>query len=375
MCVCLIKVFIVNQRIVTGYLLNTHMSLMSLLSSTQKNKIMQFYDRMNLIDVYDLPIPKPLKQGENFEAIDLDKILEYCVSNSIDPSRVVLAEPTLNGIKNTPFLHVHYPLHLMTHYIIHEIPDTTPTKHFNFLAGNFHYDRFMLLQGLFEKDLLKDTHWSAYRTINTDMHKQHHFTNEFMQYCKLQIPRTMIQLDVHNSYPEEIPEYSRFTSGFHLNDRNNLDGIIFKDSAVTITVDSMANTVPGVYEKDWHDVEQKVGATMFYTAKIIKPIKHKRPFIHLIGKGKGVDKYLTDMGFKTFNSMWNEDYYNANTPKERVDLAVELCYNLSKLEVTEIHDKTKEICEHNYNVLTKTDWVEWYLNQIQTTLHIRQATT
>ena len=350
------------------------MSIMSLLSHTQKHKIMQLYERMKLIDVHDLPIPKPLKEGENFAPKDLDKILQYCVSNSIDPSRVVIAEPTLNTFSNTPFLHVHYPIHLLTHHTIEEVPETTPTKHFNFLAGNFHYDRFMLLQGMFEKDLLKDAHWSAYRKINTDVHVKNHFTNEFIQYCESQIPRTMIQLDVHNSYPEDILESSSHTNGVHLKDGNNLDGIVFKDSAVAITVDTMANTIYSEYEKDWHEVEKKLGATMFYTAKIIKPIKHKRPFINLIGKGKRVDKYLTDMGFKTFNRMWNEDYYHADTPKERVDLAVELCYNLSKQSAEDIYNDTKDICNYNYNVLTQTDWLEWYLNQIQQTFLIKQAT-
>ena len=80
------------------------------------------------------------------------------------------------------------------------------------------------------------------------------------------------------------------------------------------------------------------------------------------------------MGFKTFNSMWNEDYYHADTPKERDDLAVELCYNLSKQSAEDIYNDTKDICNYNYNVLTQTDWLEWYLNQIQQTFLIKQAT-
>ena len=374
MCVCLIKVFIVKVRYVGTMELNMYMGVLDLIPFNHKHRVTNFFAQHNLIDVKEI-IPAGIKSSEEWCKKDLNKLLEFCKSNNIDPTRVVISESNLDTATNTPFIHVHCPINLMTVDEIKTIPEQLPTTHFNYLAGNYHYDRFMLLQGLYQKDLLKCTHWSAYREINTNIHRQHHFENDFMDFCKSNLPRTMINLDVHNKFPEDVLDPSQYRNDSFILDANNVDAEIFKSSAITIIVDTLANTLPSIYNSDWHTVEEKANLTMFYTKKIIKPILHKRPFITCIGKGKGADKYLQDMGFKTFNNVWNESYFNANTPKERVDSIVELCYNLSKLSVNEIYEDTKDICEHNYNVLTNTDWIEWYLNQIQTTLTIRQATT
>lgn len=375
MCVCLIKVFIVILTYSPVTVVNMNMGILDLIPFDSKHKIQQFLTENNLIYVYDLDLPKGVKGSEEWRKEDLDKIIEHCKSNDIDPSRVLIPESAFSVSYHTPFIHVHCPVNLMTIDEFETLPEQVPTTHFNYLAGNYHYDRFMLLQGLYQKDLLKCTHWSAYRKINTNIHRNNDFVNEFIDFCENNTPRTMKHLDVYNKFPEDLLEPEQYRDGSFIVDANNVDAEIFKDSAITIIVDTLANTIPSLYNSKWHDIEKELGATYFYTKKILKPILHKRPFITCIGRGKSANKYLCDMGFQTFDNIWPELYFNANTPKERVDSIVDLCYNLSKLEVTEIHDKTKEICEHNYNVLTKTDWVEWYLNQIQTTLHIRQATT
>lgn len=351
------------------------MAITDSLTHHQRTRIEAFFDQHGLTSVYDLQLPFPLKNAENFENADLDRLLSYCIKNNIDPGKIVISESTLNVLHNTPFIHVHFPINLINHYTLQESIEQTPTKHFNYLAGNYHYDRYMLLQGFMENDLLDNMHWSAYRNINTDIHRHHHFTNEFLDFCKTNTPRTLVQLNSHNCYPEDILDSNLYVDGAFIKDANNMDNQIFSDSAITITVDTMANTLPKLYNSTWHDISKETNLTMFYTAKIIKPIKHKRPFINLIGKGKDADKYLTSMGFQTFNSIWNEDYYSAETPKERVDQVVNLCYNLSKQSAKDIFNDTKDICNYNYNILTQTDWIEWYLNQIQQTFLIKQAIT
>ena len=374
MCVCLIKVFIVILSYPVVTVVNIGMGILNLVPFDHKHRITDFYTKHNLKDVSDI-MPAGIKSSEEWCKQDLDKLLQYCKSNNIDPTKIVIPESALSIIYNTPFIHVHCPINLMNVDEFDTLPEQLPTTHFNYLAGNYHYDRFMLLQGLYQKDLLKCTHWSAYRKINTTIHRNNEFDNEFVDFCESNIPRTMKHLDVHNKFPEDLLEPKQYRDGSFILDANNVDAEIFKDSAITIIVDTLANNLPALYNSTWHDVEKELGATTFYTKKIIKPILHKRPFITCIGRGKGINKYLSDMGFQTFHSVWDESYFDADTPKERVDSIVNLCYNLSKLEVTEIHEKTKDICESNYNVLTKTDWVEWFLSQIQTTLHIRQATT
>ena len=374
MCVCLIKVFIVILQYYLLTDLNTYMGTLDLIPFDDKHRVTDYFKQHDLINVHDI-MPAGIKSSEEWSKQDLNKLLDYCKSNSIDPTKIVISESSLNIVHNTPFIHVHCPINLMTIDEFDTLPEQLPTTHFNYLAGNYHYDRFMLLQGLYQKDLLECTHWSAYRKINIDLHRNHHFDNGFIDFCENNTPRTMKQLDVHNKFPEDLLEPTQYRNGSFILDANNVDAEIFRDSAVTILVDTLANNVPALYNSTWHDVEKELGATYFYTKKILKPILHKRPFIACIGRSKGMNKYLGDMGFQTFNDVWPENYFDADTPKERVDGIVNLCYNLSKLEVTEIHDKTKEICEHNYNVLTKTDWIEWFLSQIQTTLHLRQETT
>ena len=374
MCLYLIKVFIVIWKIGTGYQLNIHMPILSNLSESRQHTIKRFFAENNLINVYELDLPFALKQSENFQKADIEQLWQYCNSANIDPATVVISETSLSPL-NSPFIHVHLPVSFINHNYIKEVADQQPTKHFNFLAGNYHYDRYLLLNGLYRQDLLKNTHWSAYRNVNTEIHRQHHYTNDFLDFCESEIPRTMKHLQVHNDYPENVLDSNLYVDGSFIKDSNNVDQEIFIDSAITITVDTFASTIPSVYKSKWSDVDEKIGNTMYYTAKIIKPIKHKRPFISLIGKGKHADKYLKEMGFKTFDSIWSESYFEADTPKKRVDQVVELCYNLSKENVGDIYRRTRDICNENYDTLTKTDWIKWYLNQIKKNLVTKPAIT
>ena len=248
------------------------MAITDSLTHHHRTRIEAFFDQHGLTSVYDLQLPFPLKNAENFENADLDRLLSYCIKNNIDPGKIVISESTLNVLHNTPFIHVHFPINLINHHTLQESIEQTPTKHFNYLAGNYHYDRFMLLQGFMENDLLDNMHWSAYRNINTDIHRHHHFTNKFLDFCKTNTPRTLVQLNSHNCYPEDILDSKLYVDGAFTKDANNMDNQIFSDSAITITVDTMANTLPKLFNSAWHDVSKETELTMFYTAKIIKPI-------------------------------------------------------------------------------------------------------
>ena len=74
-------------------------------------------------------------------------------------------------------------------------------------------------------------------------------------------------------------------------------------------------------------------------------------------------KLLKNLGFETFDSVWDESYDNYAFEK-RLDHISDLCYNLSNENITELYNKTVDICEHNYNVLMNTDWVQWYFDKL-----------
>ena len=97
------------------------------------------------------------------------------------------------------------------------------------------------------------------------------------------------------------------------------------------------------------------------TAKTFKAIKQKRPFILTMGKTGGDLTSLKNLGFETFDSVWDESYDNYGFEK-RLDHISDLCYNLSNENITDLYNKTVDICEHNYNVLMNTDWVQWYFD-------------
>ena len=46
------------------------------------------------------------------------------------------------------------------------------------------------------------------------------------------------------------------------------------------------------------------------------------------------------------------------------DTAVGGLAKLSNKKITQLYHATSDICEHNYNVLMNTDWIEWYLNEL-----------
>src|SRR5210317_1364461 len=145
MCVCLIKVFIVILSYLLFTVVNIGMGILNLVPSDSKHKIQKFLIENNLLYVYDLDLPNGIKGSEEWRKIDLIKLLEYCDSKNIDPTRVLVPENALSVSYNTPLIHVHCPVNCMIIKEFETLPECTPTKHFNYLAGNFHYDRFILL--------------------------------------------------------------------------------------------------------------------------------------------------------------------------------------------------------------------------------------
>jgi hypothetical protein len=97
------------------------------------------------------------------------------------------------------------------------------------------------------------------------------------------------------------------------------------------------------------------GRTFFATEKTVRPMMLKKPFI-LMGSKNYLD-YLHQMGFKTFNDFWNEDY-DGYEGKERYVKILELIDVLAQKSTDELEHMywdMQYILDHNYNLLlTKT---------------------
>lgn len=93
----------------------------------------------------------------------------------------------------------------------------------------------------------------------------------------------------------------------------------------------------------------------FLTEKTYRAIAYKLPFL-IVGNKHSLKK-LHDLGFKTFNDFWNEDYDNFETIDERINAVVDRLEYIQ--HNTEILQDVKHITSHNYNILTQ-DWHKRY---------------
>lgn len=101
------------------------------------------------------------------------------------------------------------------------------------------------------------------------------------------------------------------------------------------------------------------------TEKCFKPIAYLQPFFFVAQPG--VLAHIKDMGFKTFNHLWNEDYDLHSSDQDRFDACTALYKKLSLTSHSELAKLAKEAwptVEHNY--YTYVD----YVNSGKSTQHL-----
>lgn len=112
---------------------------------------------------------------------------------------------------------------------------------------------------------------------------------------------------------------------------------------------------PWIYSESYFTV---VTETLFYemgvymSEKTFKPIAHCHPFVIL--SKEGTLKYLKELGFKSFDDLWDESYDSIEDDSERIIAVFELIKQLankSDEEWIEIYSKIKERLIFNRNHL------------------------
>ena len=92
---------------------------------------------------------------------------------------------------------------------------------------------------------------------------------------------------------------------------------------------------------------------LFLTEKTFKPIALKMPFI-LIGTS-GILRRLRDIGYKTFDTLWDESYDDEDDPTMRMQKIISLVKDIStKYSTKELADlitSNNDILEHNHSML------------------------
>ena len=106
-------------------------------------------------------------------------------------------------------------------------------------------------------------------------------------------------------------------------------------------------------------VEATLAGNSFYpTEKIARAILCKKPFIAMAPMF--YLRYLRQMGFKTFNEFWSEDYDDLSL-KDRYFAVLKLIdwmANLSAEQLIELNTKVQPIVDHNYQLLTNNTFLK-----------------
>ena len=105
------------------------------------------------------------------------------------------------------------------------------------------------------------------------------------------------------------------------------------------------------------------------TEKTFKPIALGMPFV-IVGT-KGSLKYLRSYGFKTFDSIWDESYDDAEDDVRLEHIAI-LLQSLDQLSVAEkqnLFDQAQEIVQHNWNHFYNGGFEAVLWDELQTMLH------
>jgi len=110
---------------------------------------------------------------------------------------------------------------------------------------------------------------------------------------------------------------------------------------------------------------------LFLTEKTFKPIALSMPFI-VIGNPY-ILKRLRSLGYKTFDTLWDESYDEEFDCHKRMEKVVKLVEDISKKYTTEqlnnLIEENKDILEHNYNLLMKRrpeqTVIEYIMNRIE----------
>jgi hypothetical protein len=199
---------------------------------------------------------------------------------------------------------------------VSEKPKIEPDKKFLCLNRRVFYHKYQIIEELFKRGLLDETR---------------------LTWVDNYTPLKMIDLDLAYKLKINGLEFKSI----------QLEGDVMYGSRLSYHDEFLFTINPEWYYKSKVDI---ITETMLYdeaihiTEKTYKSIYLGLPFV--VSATKGHLKHLRDMGFKTFNSVINEDYDEINNKhkvKHVVDAAIELSNLYNKPEVLEICKFNKEL--------------------------------
>jgi hypothetical protein len=134
----------------------------------------------------------------------------------------------------------------------------------------------------------------------------------------------------------EIPEV-RYNYPLHGYDQQ-IYPIPYNHSKISIVTETLA------------DDPKNSGFPLFLTEKIWKPIICQQPFI-VYGQ-RGYLKCLREMGFKTFDRMWDESYDDEPNWLRRGTKIANLARSLEGIDAAKLYAETEGIRSHNFKIFS-----------------------
>ena len=121
-----------------------------------------------------------------------------------------------------------------------------------------------------------------------------------------------------------------------------------------------------IYEKPYNEsccsiVSESTVNEIFLTEKTWKPIIAKQLFV--IHGSTGILKKLRELGFQTFNNIWDESYDTENDPDKKIDMITDVCKFIKARDWKTLYTQTESIREHNHQHFFKKNSLSKIINK------------
>tara|TARA_B000000532_G_C18873819_1_gene409618 strand:- start:1637 stop:2842 length:1206 start_codon:yes stop_codon:yes gene_type:complete len=310
--------------------------------------------------------------------IEIDKILNFFVEKNIDKSKIIFMTPNLNfdyALSNLRSVAKKDGIRLISDWdnVIKQV-ETESVNHINFCpyffnVGDHPLDHKFLSQfenqdGLeqFQK-LFSATMWSM-RISNDILHTRLYESNlikdlweirdEDIGYVSYGLRGRLFEKDLQQPSLKKYGEHE-YVGDWREGGDNVVANFIMK-SFINLVVESacdytVENESRYYFKKTQQYYRSRMTSTLF-TEKIMFPIILKRPF--LIWGGYGCIDALKDLGFKTFDKIFDESYQYERDSDKRCFMITDQLVKLkdkSRDELFEIYHSVEDILNYNHKLL------------------------
>jgi len=158
--------------------------------------------------------------------------------------------------------------------------------------------------------------------------------------------RSKLDFEIYDKYANQFLGQSRYIdAGTHELSVAEFQPPILQHGLITLVTES-------VFEYPYAYISEKT----------IKAMLSLRPFVVL--SSPGTLKDLQSLGFKTFNSIWNEDYDLISNASERLLAVIKLMQDLCRQDIRKLALEVEDIVKYNYqhymDNFVNNDHIRWY---------------